>query len=112
EQLDAAVALAAGAPADGQVEYGLGPHAAYTVPLPVLRDAATAAREHGLLLSLHVAETTTEGDDLLAAHGLSVPSLLAAQDVLGGRVLAAHCVHMDDGDLALWREYDVAVAHC
>ncbi len=112
EQLRTAVALATGAPDDGSVEYGLGPHAAYTVPLPVLRDAATAAREHGLLLHLHVAETATEGDDLLATHGLSVPSLLAAHDVLGGRVLAAHCVHMDDGDLDLWREYDVAVAHC
>ena len=112
EQLRAAVALAAGAPDDGTVEFGLGPHAAYTVPLPVLRDAAAAAREHGLLLHLHVAETATEGEDLLATHGLSVPSLLAAHDVLGGRVLAAHCVHMDDGDLDLWREYDVAVAHC
>jgi 5-methylthioadenosine/S-adenosylhomocysteine deaminase len=112
EQLRAAVALAAGAPEDASVEYGLGPHAAYTVPLPVLRDAAAAAREHGLLLHLHVAETATEGDDLLTTHGLSVPSLLAAHDVLGGRVLAAHCVHMDDGDLDLWREYDVAVAHC
>jgi 5-methylthioadenosine/S-adenosylhomocysteine deaminase len=112
EQLRAALALAAGTPDDGTVEFGLGPHAAYTVPLPVLRDAAAAAREHGLLLHLHVAETATEGADLLAAHGLSVPSLLAAQDVLGGRVLAAHCVHMDDGDLELWREYDVAVAHC
>jgi 5-methylthioadenosine/S-adenosylhomocysteine deaminase len=112
EQLRAAVELAAGAPEDGTVEYGLGPHAAYTVPLPVLRDAAAAAREHGLLLHLHVAETATEGADLLATHGLSVPSLLAAHDVLGGRVLAAHCVHMDDGDLDLWQEYDVAVAHC
>jgi 5-methylthioadenosine/S-adenosylhomocysteine deaminase len=112
EQLRAAVELAAGVPADGTVEYGIGPHAAYTVPLPVLRDAATAAREHGLLLHLHVAETATEGAELLAAHGLSVPALLAAHDVLGGRVLAAHCVHMDDGDLELWAEYDVAVAHC
>jgi 5-methylthioadenosine/S-adenosylhomocysteine deaminase len=112
EQLRQAVALAAGAPDDGTVEYGIGPHAAYTVPLPVLRDAARAAREHGLLLHLHVAETATEGADLMAVHGLSVPALLAAHDVLGGRVLAAHCVHMDDGDLELWREYDVAVAHC
>ncbi|MGY1811407.1 amidohydrolase family protein [Blastococcus sp. SYSU D00820] len=112
EQLDAAVDLAGRAPADGSVEYGLGPHAAYTVPLPLLRDAAEVAREHGLLLHLHVAETATEGADLLAAHGLSVPALLASHDVLGGRVLAAHCVHMDDGDLELWREYDVAVAHC
>jgi 5-methylthioadenosine/S-adenosylhomocysteine deaminase len=94
------------------VEYGLGPHAAYTLPLSVLSEAARAAREHGLLLHLHVAETPSEGADLLAVHGLSVPALLAAYDVLGGRVLAAHCVHLDDGDLELWREYGVAVAHC
>ncbi|WP_324274845.1 amidohydrolase family protein [Blastococcus brunescens] len=112
EQLRTAVDLAAGAPDEGTVEFGIGPHAAYTVPLPVLRDAAAAAREHGMLLHLHVAETATEGADLLATHGLTVPALLAAHDVLGGRVLAAHCVHMDDGDLDLWHEYDVAVAHC
>ncbi|MCZ2838032.1 amidohydrolase family protein [Modestobacter sp. VKM Ac-2985] len=97
---------------DEQVEWGIGPHSAYTVPLPVLTQAAEVAREHGLLLTTHVAETATEGAGLLAQHGLSVPQLLAAHDVLGGRVLAAHCVHMDDGDLELWREYDVAVAHC
>jgi 5-methylthioadenosine/S-adenosylhomocysteine deaminase len=112
EQLQAAVALAADAPDDAVVEYGIGPHAAYTVPLPVLGDAAGVAREHGLLLHLHVAETAGEGDELLARHGASVPQLLAAYDVLGGRVTAAHCVHMSDGDLDLWQEYDVAVAHC
>jgi 5-methylthioadenosine/S-adenosylhomocysteine deaminase len=112
DQLAAAVGLAGHADADGLVEYGIGPHAAYTVPLPLLRSAAAAAREHGLLLHLHVAETATEGADLLATHGLSVPALLAAHDVLGGRVLAAHCVHLDEADLELWQEYDVAVAHC
>jgi 5-methylthioadenosine/S-adenosylhomocysteine deaminase len=112
QQLRDAIALATSAPDDGTVEYGLGPHAAYTVALPVLREAAAAARDSGLLLTTHVAETATEGADLLDRHGLSVPALLAAHDVLGGRVLAAHCVHLDDGDLDLWREYDVAVAHC
>jgi 5-methylthioadenosine/S-adenosylhomocysteine deaminase len=112
DQVATAVALARSTPDDGQVEFGLGPHAAYTVPLPLLTAIAGAARQHGLLLHLHVAETATEGADLLATHGLSVPALLAAHDVLGGRVLAAHCVHMDDGDLELWQEYDVAVAHC
>src|SRR3954452_23717530 len=112
DQLRDAVALAARTPAGGRVEYGIGPHAAYTLPLPLLTKAAAAAREHNLLLHLHVAETAIEGDELLERHGLSVPSLLAAHDVLGGRVLAAHCVHLDEGDLELWREYDVAVAHC
>ena len=27
-------------------------------------------------------------------------------------MLAAHCVHLDDADLELWRQHDVAVAHC
>ncbi|MQA33598.1 amidohydrolase family protein [Modestobacter roseus] len=110
EQL--AAAAASGGTGDDQVEWGIGPHAAYTVPLPVLTQAAEVAREHGMLLTTHVAETATEGNELLAQHGQSVPQLLAAHDVLGGRVLANHCVHMDDGDLELWREYDVAVAHC
>ncbi|OMQ16744.1 amidohydrolase [Modestobacter sp. VKM Ac-2676] len=110
EQLDRAAGSAG--QGDEVVEYGIGPHSAYTVPLAVLTRAAEVAREHGMLLTTHVAETATEGDELLAQHGLSVPQLLAAHDVLGGRVLANHCVHMDDGDLELWREYDVAVAHC
>src|SRR3954447_8855806 len=40
QQLADALTLFASAPDDGSVEYGIGPHAAYTVPLPVLRDAA------------------------------------------------------------------------
>jgi 5-methylthioadenosine/S-adenosylhomocysteine deaminase len=112
DQLAAAVELAGRTPNDGLVEYGLGPHAAYTLPLPLLIDAARAAREHGLLLHLHVAETVVEDLTLRSEHGCSVPALLAANDVLGGRVLAAHCVHLDDADLELWREHDVAVAHC
>src|SRR3954452_15571409 len=111
-QLRDAVELAAQTPTGGRVEYGIGPHAGCTLPLPLLAKAAAAAREHNLLLHLHVAETATEGDELLERHGLSVPALLASQDVLGGRVLAAHCVHLDEGDLELWQEYDVAVAHC
>src|SRR3954449_13181420 len=112
DQLRDAVELATRAPTGGTVEYGIGPHAAYTLPLPILTKAAATAREHNLLLHLHVAETASEGDELLSRHGVSVPALLAAHDVLGGRVLAAHCVHMGDGDLELWQEYDVAVAHC
>src|SRR3954463_16389656 len=43
DQLRAAVLLATRPPAGGTVEYGLGPHAAYTLPLPFLAKAAAAA---------------------------------------------------------------------
>lgn len=112
EQLDRAVGHAEAALGDPLVEFGIGPHAAYTVPLDVLRRAAEVTREHGMLLHTHVAETRAEDEALRREHGVSVPQLLADHDVLGGRVLAAHCVWMDDADLDLWAEHDVAVAHC
>ena len=45
-------------------------------------------------------------------YGMSAPALLASDGVLEGRVLAAHAVWLDDADLTLLAEHDVAVAHC
>src|SRR5690606_16616161 len=42
----------------------------------------------------------------------SVPAMLEQLGVLGGRVLAAHCVHLSDSDIALLARHDVGVAHC
>jgi 5-methylthioadenosine/S-adenosylhomocysteine deaminase len=94
------------------VEIGFAPHSAYSLPLEALTEIAAAARERGALLHLHVAETADEGRELEERHGKTIPALLAERDVLGGRVLAAHSVWLTDHDLRLYREHDVAVAHC
>ncbi len=112
EQLDRAARHAEQARDDPYVEVGIGPHAAYTVPLPILVKAGALTREHDMLLHIHVAETRDEGAGFEREHGGSVPAVLARHGVLGGRVLAAHCVWMSEPDLDLWAEYGVAVAHC
>jgi len=91
---------------------GFGPHSAYSLPTEALVAAATAATERGALLGLHLAETATEGDAIAAEHGCSVPALLERLGVLGGPVLAAHAVWLDDADLDRLARHDVAVAHC
>ena len=90
-----------------RVELGYGPHAAYTLPPEALASVAGHAGERGALVHLHLAETVEED----AGHG-SVPALLERLGVLGGRVLAAHGVHLSDEDVALLAARDVAVAHC
>ncbi len=112
EQLERATRHAERLRADPFVEVGIGPHAAYTVPLPILRRAADLTREHDMLLHIHVAETRDEAAELEREHGASVPRILADHGILAGRMLAAHCVWMSDADLDLWAEHDVAVAHC
>ena len=94
-----------------RVELGYGPHAAYTLPPEALTSVAAHARERGALLHLHLAETTAEDAALRAEHG-SVPLLLDRLGVFGGRVLAAHGVHLDDDDIGLLAARGAAVAHC
>ena len=97
---------------EGRLHLGFGPHAAYTVPPEGLRAIAAEAQRRDALLQIHLAETAAEGDLVLERYGLSAPALLAKEGALDGRVLAAHSVWLDDDDLAIVAQHDVAVAHC
>ncbi len=97
---------------DERLQVGFGPHAAYTVPPVGLRAIAAEARRRDALVQIHLSETAAECAVVQERYGMSAPALLASRGVLEGRVLAAHAVWLDDADLALLAEHDVAVAHC
>lgn len=97
---------------DGRIEVGVGPHAAYSVPLPVLVESARMAQALGALLHIHVAETEEEVTRFAAEHGCSAPKALADAGVLDGRVLAAHSIWLSEDDMDIYRLHDVAVGHC
>ena len=94
-----------------RIELGYGPHSAYTLSPEALTTIAEAARERGALLHMHVAEAVEEDVVQRAAYG-SVPALMERAGVLGGRVLAAHSIHLSDADIALFARHGAAVAHC
>ena len=98
---------------DGLVTVGFAPHSAYDLSLDYCAELAAAARDRDALLHIHVAETRDEGAELEAAHGgRSTVQLLADAGVLGGRVLTAHSVWLNDDDLDTYADLSVAVAHC
>jgi 5-methylthioadenosine/S-adenosylhomocysteine deaminase len=94
-----------------RIELGYGPHAAYTLPPHALASVAEHARARDALMHIHVAETVEEDRAQRASHG-SVPALLDEVGALGGRVLAAHGVHLSEADIALLAARGAAVAHC
>ncbi|SDP91258.1 amidohydrolase family protein [Lentzea jiangxiensis] len=94
-----------------RVELAYGPHSAYTLSAAQLSAIAVEARARGALFMVHVAESPFEDEAVRAEYG-SVPALLKASDVLGGRVLSAHSVHLSDDDIALYASFGVGVAHC
>lgn len=94
-----------------RIEIAYGPHSAYTLSPAALTMIADAAKSRDALLLLHVAESLAEDTAQRDAHG-SVPRLLASIGLLGGRMLAAHSVHLSDEDIDIFAANDVAVAHC
>jgi 5-methylthioadenosine/S-adenosylhomocysteine deaminase len=94
-----------------RIEVGYGPHSAYTLPPQALTVIGDAARARGALVHIHVAESAGEDATQRTRYG-SVPAMLDRLGLLGGRVLAAHAVHLSDDDIAIFAAAGVAVAHC
>ena len=90
----------------------VGPHAAYTATPELLRAAAQLAVEYDVPLHIHVSETSLEVENSRSQTDMSVVPWLDKHNVLDARVIAAHCVHLDDGEMHMLRKHDVGVAHC
>ncbi len=97
---------------EDRLHLGFGPHAAYSLPPEALVAVAHAAAERDALIQIHLAETEAEGALVRERHGMGAPHHLASLGVFDGRVIAAHCVWLDDQEMALLAEHQVAVAHC
>lgn len=95
-----------------RIRFALGPHAIYTVSETSLRWAADFARERGLQLHIHLAETEKEVADCTERHGLRPVQWLEKIGFLGPNVVAAHAIHVQDDEIAALARHGVAVAHC
>jgi 5-methylthioadenosine/S-adenosylhomocysteine deaminase len=87
------------------------PHAPYTCTEEILRACAELAVEFDVPLHTHLAETTTELEQSRQAHGMPVVPWVKKQRLFDARVLAAHCVHVDEGEIRSLREARAGVAH-
>jgi 5-methylthioadenosine/S-adenosylhomocysteine deaminase len=96
---------------DGRIATGIGPHAVYTCTPAYLRAAAEEAARLGVTVHVHVDETRREHDECLAAHGMTPTALCESAGLFDGKAIAAHCVHVTDGDLAILARRGVVVAH-
>ncbi len=117
---------------------GVSPHAPYSVSGPLYRASARLAREMGLPIAVHVAESAAETAllatgtgpfaDLWRRRSIPLPDAVAQfppgsgavspirwldhHGVLGPETLCIHAIRVDVFDLELLRERGAAVAHC
>lgn len=94
-----------------RVEFSL--HAEYTSTEKAARGIAEAAAKAGSSIHVHVAETRDETAQCRERHeGRSPVKYLADCGIFDIPAVAAHCVHLDEEDIAILKEHKVTVASC
>ena len=95
-----------------RVQTAVMPHAVYTTNPELLRRAFALAEELDIPLHIHLAESATETAQCLEQQGMRPVPYLHSLGLLGPRTLAAHCVDLDESEIALLAETGTRVAHC
>jgi 5-methylthioadenosine/S-adenosylhomocysteine deaminase len=90
---------------------GVAPHAPYTCTVEILRACAELACEFDVPLHTHLAETALEVEHSRRDHGMPVVPWVKKQRLFDARVLAAHCVHVDEGEIRALKDASAGVAH-
>ena len=89
----------------------ISPHAPYTCTEEIYRLATELAREFDVPLHTHIAETASEVESMRKEMGMPQVPYLKKQNIFESKVIAAHCVHIDEGEMHTLAHYNVGVAH-
>ena len=87
------------------------PHAPYTATPEILRATAELAKEFDVPLHIHIAETSFEVENMRNEHGIPVVPYVKKQGLFEAKVIAAHCVHIDTGEIRSLLHAHAGVAH-
>jgi cytosine/adenosine deaminase-related metal-dependent hydrolase len=88
------------------------PCSPFSVTGDLMRESAQLARARGVRLHTHLAETPQEERFCLERFGVRPVEYLEGLGWLGDDVWLAHCIHLDDAEVARFGRTGTGVAHC
>jgi 5-methylthioadenosine/S-adenosylhomocysteine deaminase len=89
----------------------IAPHAPYTCTDEIYRRSTALAKKYNVPLHTHIAETTGEVEDIREEYGMPVVPYVRKRGIFDAKVIAAHCVHIDEGEMRELRKEGAGVAH-
>ena len=96
---------------DARTGVQLAAHAPDTCSTPFLREIAATAGRTGLRVQTHLSQSKVEVARIQQRDGCSPPELLDEVGLLNDRLVAAHCIHVSETDIARIGAARAFVAH-
>lgn len=92
---------------DPLIVAAVAPHSIYTCSEKTLQDAAALARRNSSPILIHIAEARFELEQSRAKHGATPVAYMERIGLLGPDVIGAHCVWVDQADIATLAHFNV-----
>src|SRR5712664_281553 len=97
---------------DGRIRCCFAPRFAISCTRDLLSEVAQLARERGVMIHTHAAENQKECEMVERETGMRNVAYLDALGISGSHVMLAHCIHLDDAEMAMLARTKTNVAHC
>jgi 5-methylthioadenosine/S-adenosylhomocysteine deaminase len=88
------------------------PHAPYSCTDDILTACRDLAKEFDVPLLIHISEMKQEVEDCRRDYDMPVVPRVKKLGLFEAKTLAAHCVHVDSGEIRTLVNHNVGVAHC
>ena len=95
-----------------QVQIVLAPCSPFSVTGELMKQSAKLAREYGVHLHTHLAETEDEETFCLQKFGFRPAAYMQSVDWVGQDVWFAHAVHVNQEEINTFARFGCGVAHC
>ncbi len=95
----------------GRLSVMLGAHALYSCAPQYLTRIAASAKNVGAEIHMHISESKFEVEQSHIKYRQSPVAVARDTGLMDCGLIAAHCVHIDEGDLEILVENNVRVAH-
>jgi len=89
----------------------IAPHAPYTCTEEILQESAGLAVEFDIPLLTHISETAIEVENSNHDHGMPVVPYVEHHNLFDAKVVAAHCVHIDESEMHTLLRHNSGVVH-
>ena len=93
-----------------RIRFMFGPHAPCSCDDKYLEICAKTARDYGVGINIHLAESQNEIKQIRERYGCTPVELMEKTGIFENKTVAAHCVNLTDNDIALIKKYNVSAA--
>jgi 5-methylthioadenosine/S-adenosylhomocysteine deaminase len=98
--------------ADGRIRYCFAPRFAISCTPELLAEVARLAREREVMVHTHASESRQECELVEQSTGLRNITYLDSLGLTGRHVALAHCIHLNDDEIATLKRTHTNVSHC